>query len=331
MNTRLLLTSFFLGVLTAFVAWAFRWTLDSWEEATFDMPGEVTVLRLIKGPEAVEASEAESALEELKAYLRDHSLALIISSLGDGRPELVVYDPHNLVPWFPGCTSDESGSAVVDLYLFQGTYSENLWSLSVPNPLLPQDAVVRGIIVAPRRAGSLQYARCIGRDSLPEGQYTLNTSDPVQVQHILAILSRMGFTSQGLRKLPFFLYLVQRPLMVITLFFLIAGHGCVLLYWSLYLRGRSQEFGIRGRHGALPADLVRENLVGGLPGLVAGGTIGGVLAGVMVTAIGQVRLLPEDFLTLGAAVIVTIAVNAMAWFVVLFFSIRSQYEVSLAG
>ena len=330
MNSRLFLTNFFLGVLTVFVAWAFQWTLDSWEEATFDMPGKVTVLRLSKGPQVVATAEAESAQEELRAYLDDQSLALIVSSSGDGRPDIMVYDPHDLVPWFPECPS-ESQPAIVDVYLFRGTYSEHLWVASATNPFLPPGAVVRGIIAAPPRAGSLQYARCVGRDLLPEGQYTLNTTDPVQVQHILDILYRMGFVSQGGGKLPFFLYLMQNPLMVIPAFFLIAGYGCVVLYWLLYLRGRSREFGIRGRHGALAADLVWENLVNGLPGLVTGSIMGGLLAGILVTAIGQVYLSSEDVFTLGIATAVTAIMTAMTWLTVLFIVIRSQYEVYLAG
>ena len=106
MNRRLFLTSFFLGILTAFVAWAFQWVVDSFKDVTFDMPGEVTVLHVAKRPQVVAAAEAEEAQEELKTYFREQSLALIESSFGDGRPEMLVYDPHGLVPWPPKCSSD---------------------------------------------------------------------------------------------------------------------------------------------------------------------------------------------------------------------------------
>jgi hypothetical protein len=330
-NRRLFLTSFFLGILTAFVAWAFQWSLDSWREVTLDMPGEVTVLRVTKGPQVVAVAEAEAAQEELKAYLREQSLALMVSSSGDGRPEILVYDPHGLVPWPPDCSSDEGQCESVDVYLFRGTYSERLWLASVTNPLLPQGAVVRGTITAPRRAGSLQYVRCVGRDLLSAGQYTFNTTNPAQIQHILSILYRMGFVPQGSTKLPFFLYLMQNPLMVITVFFLIAGYGCVVLYWFLYLRGRAREIGIRGRHGALPANLVRENLLNGLPGLVTGSVIGGLLAGILVAAIGQVHISLEDALVLGIAAAATALMTAVIWFIVLFIVIWSHYEVNLVG
>lgn len=331
MNIRLLLTSFLLGILATFVAWAFQWTLDSWKEVTFDMPGEVTVLRLIKGAQAVASVEAEEKQNELKAYLRDQSLALIVSSSGDGRPEIIVYDPHQLVPWFPGCPSDDARLAVTDVYIFQGTYSEKLWKSSVSVPFLPQGAVVRGIIGSPHRADNLQYARCIGQELLPEGQYTFNTTNSIQVQHILSILHQMGFIPQSNTKLPFFLYLMQNPLTVITVFFLLAGYGCIVFYWLLYLNSRAREFGIRSRHGALPADLVRENLVDGLPGLAIGSVVGGLFAAIMVIAIGQIRLSSEEVLTIGMAAVVTVVITALTWFVVLYTVIRLRYEVNLAG
>lgn len=329
MKSRLLLIGFFLGILTTFVVWAIQWASDSWKEVTFDMPGEVTVLRLIKGSQRVTLAEAESEQEALKAYLRDHLLALIVSSSGDGRPEIIVYDPHKLVSWFPGCPSDEAQS--ISVYLFQGTYSQRLWEQGALNPFLPQGAVVKGVIAAPRRAGTLQYARCLGRELLPEGQYTFNTTAPEQVSQILHILYRMGFVSQGGRELPFFLYLLQDPLMVITAFFVIAGYGCVSLYWFVYLHGRSREFGIRGRHGALPNDLVRENFVSGLPGLVTGSALGGGFAGILVAAIGQVNLSPRDILTIIIATTATAITIAATWLIVLFVVIRARYEVSLAG
>lgn len=328
MNGRLLSPVFFLGILSAFVAWAVQWAFDAWKEVTFDVPGEVTVLRLSKGPQEILPVEAASAQEELKAYLRDHFLALTVSSSGDGRPEILVYDPHGLIPWFPGCPSDEV--QFVPVYLFRDTYSEDLWERSATNPFLPQGAVVQRIIVAPRRAGTLQYARCMGQDLLPEGQYTFNTIDPAQVQHILDLAYRMGLVSQGGRKLLFSLYLLQDPLMVMTAFFVIAGYGCVVLYWLLYLHGRLRELGIRGRCGALPGDLVRENFFGGLPSLVTGSVLGGGSADILVAAMSQVHLFSRDWLLLGITTVVTAIMAALTWLVVLVVVIRSRYEVSLA-
>lgn len=329
MNIRLFSTSFFLGILATFVAWAFQWTLDSWKEVTFNMPGDVTVLQLIKGAQVIDSADANEMQEKLKAYLRDRSLALVVSSSGNGRPEIVVYDPHKLVPWFPGCLSE--GAQLADVYIFRGTYSEKLWRSSLDVPFLPQGVGVRGIIEAPRRAGSLQYARCVGQGLLPEGQYTFNTTDPAQVQHILSILYQMGFVTQSNTRLPLFLYVVQNPLTVITVFFLLAAYGCVVLYWFLYLHSRRREFGIRSRHGALPADLVWENILNGLPGLVVGTGMGGLIAGILVAAIGQIHLSPEEVFTIGVTTIATIIITVWTWLAILYIVIRLRYEVNLVG
>ncbi len=67
---------------------------------------------MIEGPQIVAAADATSVQEELKAYLRDRSLALVISSYGEGRPEMLVYDPGGLLSWFPQPTSEEPRSAM---------------------------------------------------------------------------------------------------------------------------------------------------------------------------------------------------------------------------
>lgn len=331
MNFRLALTSFFLGILTAFMVWSFQWAVESWNEVTFDMPGDVTVLQMAEGPQIVAAADAASAQEELKAYLRDRSLALIVSSSGEGRPEVLICDPHGLVSWFPRGNPEDLRPAISGAYLFKGTYSERRWSESATTPLLPKGVVVEGAITAPRRAGDLQYARRTGRDPLPPGQYTLNTTDPAQVRHILDLLHRMRLVPQKTETVPLLLYLTQNPLLVVTVLFLAAGYVCAVFYWSLYLCGRAREFGIRSRHGALPSELARENLMGGLPGLAVGSVAGVLLAGVLVAAIGQVHLAPGNFLTLAGAAAAAAAIITVTWLMTLYVIIRTRYEVNLVA
>jgi len=332
MNFRLALSSFFLGILTAFMVWSAHWVLESRREVTFDMPGEVTVLRMFERPERpqiVAAADAVSAQEELKAYLRDRSLALIISSYGEGLPEMLVYDPGGLLSWFPRPTPEESGSATSGAYLFKGTYTERRWAKTTTTPLLPRGIVVEGVIAAPRGAGNLQYARQIGQDSLPPGNYTINTVDSSQVGHVLDFLDRMGLAPQGARRIPLIQYFVLNPLLVVTVLFLVLGHVCTVLSWSLYLRGRAHEFGIRSRHGAHPSALVRENLVGGLPGLVTGSVVGVILSGLLVAAIGHVQLTSGNFQTLAGAGVVAAAVATVTWSTILHVVIRSCPEVRI--
>ncbi len=183
MNFRLALSSLLLGILAAFMVWSFQWVLESRKEVTFEMPGSVTVLQMTAGPRIVSAREAASAQEELKAYIRDQSLALISSSVGNGRPEMVVYDPQSLLSWFPR-TDEDIQSAASRAYLFRGTYTERRWSEAATAPLVPKGVVVAGVITPPRRggvSGDLQYARTMGRNPLSPGQYTINTRNMKQV------------------------------------------------------------------------------------------------------------------------------------------------------
>ncbi|MBT9158612.1 MAG: hypothetical protein DDT36_01630 [Firmicutes bacterium] len=330
MNYRLAFSSLFLGVLAAFMVWSFQWALESRKAVTLDMPGDVTVLRVSEGP-IVRADDAASAQEELKAYIYDRSLSLIISSYGDGRPEMLVYDPHGVLSWFPRASSENLQSASSAVYLFKGTFSERRWSESGTTPLLPKGVVPEGVIAAPRGAGNHQYARRITWDPLLSGIYTINTNDPTQVRHILDLLHRMGLTERGLQTLPLVMYLTLNPLFIVTVLFLVLGYVCAVLYWALYLRGRAHEFGVRSRCGARPAELIWENVVGGLPGLVTGSVAGVILSGLLVAAIGHVPLTPSNFQTLADSVIVAVVAATIAWSTVLYIVVRSRYEVNLNG
>ncbi|MDQ7795125.1 MAG: hypothetical protein RDU89_12045 [bacterium] len=338
MNSRLALSCFFLGILTALLVLAAQWVLEARRESTHDLPGEVTVLdmRMVWWPR-VWPAEAMSAQAELLAYLRDRSLALVVSScyVTGGRPEVFVYDPHGFVPWFPRATPEAYSSVMSGAYLFEGTYSERRWSKAATTPLLPRGVVVEGVIPAPPGAGTRQYARRIGHaleDMLPPGNYIINTTDSGQLAQVLGLLHRMGFVHIQPRRFPLMrtLALIARdPFVFVPLLFLLSGHACAVLYWALYLRARAEEFGLRSRYGAGPAALVRENLVGGLPGLVAGSVAGALLSGLLTAAVGQVRLPPGNFEILTGAGIIAAAVATVTWSATLIVVIRSRPEVRL--
>lgn len=334
MNLRLALSCLFLGVLTAFMVWSIQWVLESRKEVTFDMPGDVTVLNLGGGPQIVPVADAASAQEELKAYLRDRSLALVVSSNGEGRPEVLVYDPQGLLSWFPRASREDMSTTMSGAYLFKGTYSERRWSESTATPFLPKGVAVEGVIDVPSRAGilgTLQYARVIGQDPLPPASYTINTIDPDQVRHVLDLLHRIGLAAQGAKRIPLLGSLILNPLFIVTGLFLVLGHVCAVLYWALYLHGRAYEFGVRSRHGARPMGLVRENLAGGLPGLVAGSVVGVILSGVLVAAIGHAPLASGNFQTLAVGALVAVAVATVTWSTTLYAVIRLRYEANLVA
>ncbi len=334
MNLRLALSCLFLGVLTAFMVWSLQWVLESRKEVTFDMPGDVTVLDMGGGPQIVTAADAAAAQVELKAYLRDQSLALVAASNGEGRPEVLVYDPQGLLSWFPRASREDMLTSTSGAYLFKETYSERRWLESAATPLLPEGVVVEGVLDVPSRAGilgTLQYARVIGKDPLPPASYTINTIDPAQVRHILEFLHRIGLAAHGAQRIPLLGYGILNPLFIVTALFLVLGHVCAVLYWALYLHGRAYEFGVRSRHGARPMRLVRENLAGGLPGLVAGSVVGVILSGVLVAAISRAPLASGNFQTLAAGALVAVAVATVTWSTTLYVVIRLRYEANLVA
>ncbi len=142
----------------------------------------------------------------------------------------------------------------------------------------------------------------------------------------------MGLAQQGMESVPLVGYLAQNPLFIITVLFLAAGHICAVFYWSLYLRGRAREFGIRSRHGARRSELVRENLVGGLIGLVVGSVAGVFLAGSLVAAIGQVRLEPSNTQILAGAAVAAAVIVIVTWLATLYYVLfRSCKEASFVA
>ncbi|MBE3569969.1 MAG: hypothetical protein IMW92_07585 [Bacillales bacterium] len=328
MNFRLALSSVLLGMLTAFMVRAFQWTLEDRQEVTFGLPGEVTVLTMFEGPQKVAEADASSARKALKAYLNDQSLALVYASVGEGRPEMIVCDPHNILSWFPGAGNEGPDSTMARGYLFRGTYTAHRWSAFGTAPLLPNGVEVAGVIDAPTGTDTLQYARTIGREPLPSGRYTINTTDPAQVKHVLDLFYRMGLVPHWSQRIPLLTYFVQNPLLVITVLFLAMGHVCAILDWALYIRGRAREFGIRWRHGALPTDLVRENLVGGLPGLGVGSVVGVILSNLLVAGIGQTNLELGNFQTLASAA-VSFVIVIVTWSTTLYGVIKTRKEVNV--
>ncbi|MED4940872.1 hypothetical protein, partial [Heyndrickxia coagulans] len=268
LNFRLALSSILLSMLTSFMVHAFLLTLESRKESTFGLTGKITVLTMVNGPQKVTKTDATYAQNMLKDYIDKQSLSLVYSSIGDGRPEMLVYDPHGFLPWFPRVTDESFDFTTSHAYLFRGTYTEKQWSNFAKAPLLPKKVKVSGVIDAPSETGDLQYARTIGQDPLPPGNYTINTSDPVQVKHILDLFDQMGLVPQVSKEIPIFIYFANNPFLVITVLFLVMGLLCIVFDWFLYNQERVREFGIRIRYGALPTNLVQENLIVGITGLL---------------------------------------------------------------
>jgi hypothetical protein len=328
LNLRLALSSVLLSILTSFVVVAFQWTLESRQESTFGLKGEITVLTMILGPQRVTETEAISAQNMLKDYIDKQSLSLVYTSIGDGRPEMIVYDPHGFLPWFPKDTDQSLDLTTTHAYLFRGTYTEKQWLNFGIAPLLPKEVKISGVIDSPPGTDNLQYARTIGQDSLPPGNYTINTSDPAQIKHIINLFYQMGFVPQVSKEIPLITYFVNNPFIIITVLFLFMGLLCVVLDWFLYNQERAREFGIRRRFGALPTNLVRENLVVGIPGLLMGSAIGGILSNLLIAGISQTNIQLFNLQTF-ISITIAFAIVILTWSLILYVVIKTNKEVNV--
>ncbi|MDR9794335.1 FtsX-like permease family protein [Aeribacillus pallidus] len=328
LNLRLALSSVLLSMLTSFMVQAFQWTLESRQEITFGLTGEITVLTMINGPQEVTKTEASSAQSMLIDYIDKQSLSLVYSSLGDGRPEIIVYDPHGSLPWFPKDSDESTDLTTSHAYLFRGTYTEKQWSNSGTASLLPKEVEISGVIDSPSATDDYQYARTINLDPLPPGNYTINTSDPDQVKHILNLFYQMGFVPQVSKEIPLFTYFINNPFVVITVIFLVMGLLCVVLDWFLYNQERTREFGIRRRYGALPTTLVRENLLFGIAGLLIGSAIGGIMSKLLIAEVSHTDI-PLFNLQTFASIAISFIIVILTWSLILYVVIKTNKEVNV--
>lgn len=329
MRLKLALSATFLGLLVAFMGWSLQWALDARQEVTFDMPGDVTTLKLYDGPQDVSDADANAALQELKNYARDHSLSLIVASPGDGYPEMIVYDPAGRLSWFSAATDDTGSDSSV--HIFEGTYSERRWTASSVTPLLPPGTPVAGVVAPPAGAGNLQYVRSLGAVALPPGDYVLSTTSSDELAHLEEFLGRQGLAVQESRQIPLLPYLTHDPLVVVTSLFLLLGHVCAATYWSVLLGARTRELVIRRRHGARRRTLVRRWFANGLPGVASGIALGVAVSGLVVRAVGREALAPPQYLTLVEAAAVGLALTSTVWLVTLSAVVRSRDGVSRAA
>ncbi len=303
-----------LAILIALLAWTGEWASEAWEEPVFGSPGKTTSFQVSRVEQEAPPG-AFSAKEELKAYLREQQLALIIASAGEGRPELQVYDPHHSLTWFPPCPEENHQPAAV--YLLQGTYSEQRWKRGKNNPFVPPEASIAGIVSAPGRIGTLQYARCLGTLPWPEGRYTITTTDPEKIQHVLLLVEHIGGSPQG-RKLPFFLRFVLDPFVEAIGFLTFAGYGSwIFIAWRSLFRGGTDP-SLWQSHPVSISARISKNLTRTFPRLAAAAVLGSSLAALSVLAIAQVHLSSRETFSLLFAFLATLMVLLISRLLLLF-------------
>lgn len=322
------MSAVFLGVLVAFLVWSVQWALDDRREVTFGMSGEVTTVMVYPGPQVVSPADALTAGQELRRYLADHGLSLIVASPGDGTPQMTVFDPARRMSWFRSA-ADAAGSAS-GVYLFEGSYSARRWTASSATPLLAAGSTVAGVVNPPAGVGNLQYVRPLG-EVFPAGNYVLGGVSSKDVAPLEALLGRQGLEVHDARAMPLLEDLLNNPLIMTTTLFLAVGHLCAAAYWSLLLGSRSRELAIRRRHGARLLTLVRRWFASGLPPIALGLAAGVTISGVVVRVLGRVPLTGPQYLTLAQAAALGLAVTSIAWLATVAAGLRARDEVRRAA
>ncbi len=287
MRLRIFISSGLLGVLAAFVGFAFDWTTTAHAEVTYEMPGEPSTITFgVGGEESGTESDAHSAGRQLRDYVESSGLALLISSAGDGLPRLIAADPTGAVPWLTGSAAHPG-----DVLLFTGTYSHRLWESTGSGPFLPAAAPVQGVIPAPGGVGDLQYVQMLADDmALPPGTYVLNTQDQEKLNGLIAILSAAGLRVHDTRVLPLDQFLLHDPLIGVTLTLFAFGLIATAAHWALLSESMKSEGRIRRQHGAQTFNLAVRELVHRLPWLTLGIAGGVCLAALTVASAGRTPL-----------------------------------------
>ncbi|WP_019855421.1 hypothetical protein [Actinopolyspora mortivallis] len=131
--------------------------------------------------------------------------------------------------------------------------------------------------------------------------------------------------------MPLGKYIRTDPLVGTTGVLLGAGSLAAVLFWTLGLRDRADEFVIRMRHGATPARLVWQVWPRGLPFQLLGVVSGGALSGVLVVGVGLQPLDRVEYLVLGAGAAGGLLLAAGTWLLATVLGVRVRGEVRHAG
>ncbi|WP_017972611.1 hypothetical protein [Actinopolyspora halophila] len=333
MRVSLVVSSALLGVLSAFFAWAVHWAVSSYQEATYAIPGTVTTLTFGIGPRGDEAEDPAVVADELRDFVTERSLALVIASDGERAPQFIVADPEGVVPWYsPAHSNDgENQEEIQGAYVFEGTYSQRQWRRGESPALVPEGVEVVGAIPPPEGADDLQFVRPLGEYRLPPGEYVVNTDDPGELAELRGIVNRAGFGDHSAKSTPLGQYLTTDPLVGVTGGLLGAGFLAAVLFWTLGVRDRAAEFVIRVRHGATRARLVWQVWPRGLPFQVLGIVSGVALSSVLVALVGLQPLTRIEYLVLGAGATGGVVLAAAAWLLATALGTWTRDEVGRAG
>lgn len=320
------LSSLLVGFLAAFLTWAILWSLADRVEGRFGLEGEVSVLTFVADDTDAAAGPNPKSTVRLREFLSARALTLMVASIGDGAPQLTVYNPGSRVSWLPSAPTPGGPGTKAAGYLFRGTYSFERWTAARARPLVPAEVEILGTVERPPGVDRLQFAVVEPAGRLPSGDYLVSTGSRSDLDELTAVASAAGLALQTSRSVTTG-DLLRDPLVVLSLVMLVTGVAGVVTSWSIALTGLALESGIRSQSGGSVAALVRHYLRRYSVGPLIGVPVGCLLSLVVVRAAsGLWPDGPEALAVVRAAVVATVAAVA-ALGLVLLVLVRRQVRV----
>lgn len=245
---------------------------------------------------------------ELTRFAKDHDVAIVAMSNGEGRPEVVIVDPGQRVTWFPADSRAET------VYPIKGSFTERLSAAGDQSPFVPGDFKIGGAIGAvDGLADGIQYARTADGLPPPSGSYVVTSNEDSTVAELQALMERQGFRATPPESSPLWLKLVQDPLIIATVVFLGLGLLAAAIHWRLDAATRSTELVIRWNHGATATALRQQINRAGLPLLGLGICGGSLVCAVLVILVGSQGLSLSEVASVAAGAGIGLVLATLTW------------------
>lgn len=303
------------GFLVSFVVWSVTWNLSDRVDSSLGLKGEATAFTFTAG--GGQPVTEENSQDRLLAFLQERSLTLLVSSNGDGLPQIAVYNPGNRVAWLPSAVR----RTAFDTYLFEGTYSNKRWAEDRVRPLVPAPLNIVGSAPRPEGIDRQQFAVVEPHGPLPGGRYLLSTTAAEDIEAFLELTSAAELAGQPSRSSSAVGSLVMDPLVILAVLMLVTGALATLVYWSILFAKLGVESRVRYLSGGPLNAMVSQYWRRFLP-VVFVGTVAGCLASLLVVRAASGQWPPKAmsytlFLFAGCAGVASIVALVVMLFVVI--------------
>lgn len=286
-----------LGILSANLGWAIAWAVQDHRNLTLDAQAAATVLDLSAGSNYSDISQ-QSQLE-LRTVLAQANASFAISSQGEGKPEMVVFDPARNFGWFPIVTAQDLASTTAIVFPFMGSFASTQPPLYLAS-FFQGSVSTRSSINSPTGSVELQYARPLQDLPLGPGRSVVTSTDPRVLAEVSTILERQGLVLNASQSASTADFLKQDPLFVVSSLLALGGLVSVSLFWWYEVSAKGAEIYVRRMFGGSGNKILRTMLAKSLVVFATGFLSGSIIALAAAWSVGAavaVRLGPSLAIT----------------------------------